>query len=332
MIGVRLSAAGEDVTFLVRDKAAEQIKAYGLHLTGSMGNTSLAKPTITTSLNDVLDSKKIDVIILAVKSFHTPTIINLIKSASKISPTVLCLQNGVDNEDLLSDAFGIENVIPGTVTSAVSISKLGAVNVDRERGVGIAAGHPYSLEIWKALNAAGFETLLYPNAKAMKWSKLITNILVNATAAICDITPNAIFDHDRLFRLEITAIEETLTIMQGLQLPIVRLPRTPSNWLAFAINRLPAWSYRSILKNKVSQGRGGKHPSLHVDLLANKAHSEISYLNGTVHRHAQALGLAAPVNNGLTNILSEIVAGNIPWNEYRHNPDRLADSLLSGDF
>ena len=297
-----------------------------------MGNTSLARPTITTSLNDVLTSQKIDVVILAVKSFHTPTIIKLLQSASKISPTVLCLQNGVDNEDLLSDAFGIENVVPGTVTSAVSISKIGAVNVDRERGIGIAAGHPYSLEIWKALNAAGFHTLLYPNAKAMKWSKLITNILANATAAICDIKPNEIFEHDRLFRLEITAIEETLTVMKGMQLPIVRLPRTPSHWLAFAIKRLPPWSYRSTLTNRVSKGRGAKYPSLHADLLANREHSEISYLNGTVHRHAKALGLAAPVNNGLANILSEIVTGKIPWGEYRHKPDRLADSLLSGDF
>ncbi|MBH28254.1 MAG: 2-dehydropantoate 2-reductase [Chloroflexi bacterium] len=332
LVGVQLSAAGEDITFLVRDRVAQHIKDNGIKLTGAMGDTSLAKPTITTNLNTVLDSKKIDVVILAVKSFHTSSVINLLKSATKTSPTILCLQNGVDNEDLLSDAFGIENVIPGTVTSAVSISKLGAVNVDRERGIGIAAGHPYSLEIWKAFNSAGFDTLLYPNAKAMKWSKLITNILANATAAICDITPNAIFKHDRLFRLEINAIEETLTVMKGLQLPIVRLPRTPSHWLAFAIKRLPPWSYRAILNNKVSKGRGGKHPSLQVDLLANRNHSEISYLNGTVHRHAKALGLAAPVNHGLANILGRIVAGGIPWDKYRHNPDGLADSLLSGDF
>ena len=259
-------------------------------------------------------------------------LINLLKSATKDYPTVLCLQNGVDNENLLSDALGIETVIPGTVTSAVSISKTGTVNVDRERGIGIAAGHPYSLEIWKALNTAGFHTLLYPNAKAMKWSKLMTNILANAIAAICDLTPNEIFEHDRLFRLEITAIEETFAVMEGMQLPIVRLPRTPSHWLAFAIKRLPTWSYRSILKNKVSKGRGGKHPSLHADLLANKGYSEVSYLNGTVHRHAKALGLAAPVNNGLANLLGEIVEGNISWDLYRHNPDRLADRLLSGDF
>jgi 2-dehydropantoate 2-reductase len=327
-----LSAAGEDVTFLVRDRAAEQIKANGLHLTGSMGNTSLSNPNITTSLNDILVTKKIDVIILAVKSFHTSAIIKLLKSTSETIPTVLCLQNGVDNETLLSDALGIENVIPGTVTSAVSISKTGEVTVDRERGIGIAAGHPYSLEIWKALNTARFHTLLYPNAKAMKWSKLITNILANSIAAICDLPPNAIFENDRLFRLEITAIEETFAVMKGMQLPIVHLPRTPSHWLAFAIKRLPTWSYRSILKNKITKGRGGKHPSLHADLLANKGYSEVSYLNGTVHRHAKYLGLAAPVNNGLSNLLGEIVQGNIPWDDYRHNPDRLADRLLSGDF
>ncbi len=82
----------------------------------------------------------------------------------------------------------------------------------------------------------------------------------------------------------------------------------------------------------MARGRGGKPPSLHVDLAALRGRSEIEFLNGAVVRHAKALGLAAPVNGGLAQLLSAIVSGETPWEHYRTNPDRLADRLLSGDF
>ena len=166
----------------------------------------------------------------------------------------------------------------------------------------------------------------------MKWSKLVTNLLANASAAICDIPPATVFAHDRLFQLEITALRETLSVMDGMRLPVVRLPGTPSHWLGFALRRLPAWSYRGFLARKVTRGRGGKPPSLHMDLAAQRGCSEVDFLNGAVVRHAKALGLAAPVNDGLAQLLGTIVSGETSWEAYRSNPDRLADRLLSGDF
>jgi 2-dehydropantoate 2-reductase len=120
--------------------------------------------------------------------------------------------------------------------------------------------------------------------------------------------------------------------MDGMRLPVVRLPGTPSHWLGFALRHLPAWSYRGFLARKVTRGRGGKPPSLHMDLAAQRGCSEVDFLNGAVVRHAKALGLAAPVNDGLAQLLGTIVSGETSWEAYRSNPDRLADRLLSGDF
>ena len=331
-MGGALDAAGERVTFLVRPSAAEHIRANGISISGAMGTLSIPAPHLSTDLPSALADGRCDLVILAVKSFHTATAIQALRSAGAQPLPVLCLQNGVDNETLLAEAFSAKNVIPGTVTTAVSSLQPGAVVVERERGVGLAAGHPLSLQLQQTFSAAGFRTLLHPNARAMKWSKLLTNLLANASAAICDISPAAVFAHDRLFHLEIAALREVLAVMSGLRLPVVRLPGTPSHWLGFALRRLPAWSYRGFLARKVARGRGGKPPSLHVDLAAQRRRSEIEFLNGAVVRHAKALGLAAPVNAGLAQLLSEIVSGETPWEHYRANPDRLADRLLSGDF
>ncbi len=331
-MGGALAAVGERVTFLVRPAKADLIRTNGISISGAICARSVPVPRVTTDLPSALADDTYDLIILAVKSFHTSAAAKALQSASSQPPPVLCLQNGVDNETLLADALGMDHVIPGTLTTAVSSPEAGVMVVEKDRGIGLAAGHPLSLQILQAFTAAGFRTLLYPNARAMKWSKLLTNLLANASAAICDLSPAAVFAHDRLFQLEITALRETLAVMRGKGLPVVRLPGTPSHWLGFALRRLPTWSYRGLLARNVASGRGGKLPSLHVDLAAQRGNSEVNFLNGAVARHAEALGIAAPVNRRIAHLLAAIVSGETPWDHYRANPDRLADQLLSGDF
>ena len=163
-MGGALAAAGERVTFLVRPAAAKHIRSNGISITGAMGSLSVPAPRVATDLPSALGDGPCDLIILAVKSFHTAAAIRALRSAGPPTPPVLCLQNGVDNEKLLADAFGLDSVIHGTMTTAVSSSEAGTVVVERERGVGIAAGHPLSMRLLQTFSAAGFRALLYPNA------------------------------------------------------------------------------------------------------------------------------------------------------------------------
>lgn len=331
-MGGALAAAGERVTFLVRPSSANLIRTNGIAISGAMGVLSVPHPRIITDLPSALDNDTYDLIILAVKSFHTSAAVGALQSTSSQIPPVLSLQNGVDNEAMLADTLGIDHVIPGTLTTAVSSPEVGVMVVEKHRGIGLAAEHPLSPQIMQAFSAAGFHTMLYRNTHAMKWSKLLTNMLANASAAICDLSPEAIFAHDRLFELEITALRETMAVMHTMGIPVVRLPGTPSHWLGFAIQHLPTWSYRSLLSRKVASGRGDKPPSLHVDLSAQRGNSEVNFLNGAVARHAKVLGIATPVNSRIAHLLAAIVSGEVPWDHYRANPDRLADQLLSGDI
>jgi 2-dehydropantoate 2-reductase len=65
-----------------------------------------------------------------------------------------------------------------------------------------------------------------------------------------------------------------------------------------------------------------------MDLASGKPKSEVAYLNGAVTRHASTLGLKAPINQTLTDILEGIVAGRIPWAEYRSQPQKLSKQVL----
>ena len=64
-------------------------------------------------------------------------------------------------------------------------------------------------------------------------------------------------------------------------------------------------------------------PSLDLDLAGGRQRSEVSYLNGAVVTHAQRLGLDAPVNRTLCDLLTRIANGQVPWEEFRGQPQQL---------
>jgi 2-dehydropantoate 2-reductase len=119
---------------------------------------------------------------------------------------LLSLQNGVENEPLLESVLGKNKVIAGTVTSAVRRRAPGNILLERLRGMGIADGHPLSKQLVLVLSAAGLNARLYPSPSDMKWSKMLTNLLANASSAILDMTPSEILSHPGLYRVEVNQL------------------------------------------------------------------------------------------------------------------------------
>jgi 2-dehydropantoate 2-reductase len=195
--------------------------------------------------------------------------------------------------------------------------------LERKRGIGIAAGHPLSASLVAALNQADIYAQLYSRAADIKWSKLITNLLANASSAILDMSPQEIFKHPKLFRLEITQIREAIAVMDAQRIRTVDLPGTPVRAMVWIVRRLPAALARQILQGSLSKGRGGKMPSLHIDLHSGISKSEVNWLNGAVVRFGEAYGIPTPVNRALNDTLLAIVEGKIQPNRFVKNPDRL---------
>ena len=182
-IGGLLAQHGQQVTFLVRPQRAETIRTTGLTIATSTAQFHIPTPQIAIGLSEIAP---LDAILLAVKSQQTSAAIQDIQTLEQ-TPAVVSFQNGVDNEALLREAFGHAKVIAGTVTSAVSVGAAGQIEVERERGIGVAGDHPVAKNLTADLKQTGVLVKHYANADAMKWSKLLTNLLGNATSAICDL-------------------------------------------------------------------------------------------------------------------------------------------------
>ena len=337
-LGGSLALHGHKVTFIEQPQAASEVKARGLRLDLSAagekpelfrgGNASFEIPSSTfhcaSSLREGLAIHSYDVAIFALKSFDTQAAIEEMLPFRGELPPIFCLQNGVENETQLESALGPGQVIPGSLTSAIGKRSVGDILLERLRGVGVAAGHPLSKRLVTTFNEAGLKAQLYSSAPAMKWSKLLTNLLANPTSAILDMTPAEIFAHPGLNCLEMEQLREALRVMAKQGIPVVDLPGTPVRLLALA-TRLPPALSRPFLLRSIGKGRGNKMPSFHIDLYAGRGKSEVEYLHGAVARFGARLGISTPVNRRLTEILEALTSGQIPLTTYRHQPDKLLE-------
>ena len=329
-IGGTLALAGHSVSFTEQPKVTKELQQRGLRLElfGNQSSVTSDQYSVqfTASLRDTLEGGLFDVAIFALKSFDTSAALEGMKPYVEQMPPVLCLQNGVDNESAITAVLGEDKVIAGTVTSSIGRRAAGDIVLERWRGVGVAAVHPLSEKLAAALDEAGLNARLYPRAADMKWSKMLTNLIANATAAILDMNPAEVFAHPRLFSLEMAMLREALAVMKAQGIKVVDLPGTPVRALALAA-KLPAFISRPLLNKAVGGGRGGKMPSFHIDLHSGRGQSEVDWLNGAVARYGEKCGLQTPVNKELNKTLLALTRGEIPLAEFSRQPEKLLERV-----
>lgn len=324
-----MALQGHEVVFLERPELIPVLLESGLHLTIAGKTHVITNPGVIRSLSQLKEVAPFDVAVFALKSYDTPAAVAELKPLNKFLPPVLCLQNGVENEDVLRQVLGVDSVIPGTVTSAVGRLGLGNVQLEKLRGVGIGSGHPISRRLVDAFSNAGLEAKLFENPLNMKWSKMLTNLIANASSAILDMPPGEILNHPGIYKLEIRQLREALAVMKRQNIHTIDLPGTPVRLLAFAVSSLPLAVSRIFLARAAGSGRGGKMPSFHIDLHSGKGNSEVSYLNGMVARTGKRLQVATPVNAAYTTVLEALTKGNYPLDEFKRQPQKLIDLINS---
>jgi 2-dehydropantoate 2-reductase len=300
------------------------MQTQGMVVIGDGPAGRLLTPTVVTALEEAFVPHTPDVILLAVKAYDCHKAAELIRGTSH-PPAVVCLLNGISNEATLAAAIGAERVIPATLTTAVQMIEPGVLQIERQRGCGLAGDHPLLPKLITELSLAGLNPHLYPNADRMKWSKLLTNIVTNATSAIMGWLPVQILAHRELFQVEIEALRENVRVMHRMGFSPQNLPDVPVGLLGRAIN-LPASLIQPFLRRVVSRGRGDKLPSFNYDI--GRGRSEVRWLNGAIVQQGARLGVPTPANHILTEILLDLVEGRVRHDQYHDRPEQLIQRAL----
>jgi 2-dehydropantoate 2-reductase len=324
LVAARLSLGGEQVTLLARPKAADQLRQQGVAL-AYKGEQQIARD-ITVITDPSEQRGQADLAILCVKGYDTEAALPALQALNP--KLILTLQNGIGNEELLIKHFGGPRILSGAITTSVEVESSARIEVNKRGGIGLApvAGQP--LGQWKDMFKRGaFEIRTYSSYQGMKWSKALLNMLGNATAAILDIAVEEVYANTRLIDIERRAFLEALAVMDRRGLRPINLPRYPAALLAPIMRHAPTALLYPLLQKQVAGGRGGKPPSLLLDLRRGNPRSEGQFLYGAVAQSAEEVGVSAPVNRVLWETLNAIATGTLAWDEYRKQPEKLIVAL-----
>lgn len=323
LVAGRVSESGTAVTVLARRQHVAAMRTWGLTLESPSGRVVCKKVDSVTSLDDIASAP--DLVIVTVKAYQTQEALGDLSALAKGGARILSLQNGIGNEELIATVAGVDRTLAGSLTISVSMIQPGVVRQNSGSGgiaiAPVAEGAP-AADVVRLFQQAGFHTDSHRDYRAMKWSKLLLNMITNASSAILDLSPREIVRDPRLFHLEREAILEAVRVIRALGLRFVPLPGYPVPLLQTAMTA-PEWVARAVLGRRIGQSRGGKMPTLWVDLERGRRENEVEVLNGAVAREGARLRIPTPINTMLTEALLALASGRRDRREFHRNPEAL---------
>lgn len=343
-VGGKLASAGHAVTLVGRARTVPALQARGLELYTADGAVERVPSVSAVASVQEAFPGPYDLAVLAVKSYDTATVLDEIAAATAEPPlAILSLQNGVGNEEEIAAHVGPQRVIAGTITAPVEVKEPGIVQVTKPKfAIGLADYRPTSdgagsnslssllTTLSSTFTSAGLPSRVYNDAPSMKWSKLLMNMIGNATSAILAEPPAVTFADPRIADLEIDALREALRVMAAAGIRPLNVEKYPLRTLAPLLRFGPRPLLRSALHRVVGGARGGKMPSLFLDLESGKRGSEVGWYNGAIVRKGVEVGIETPVNCLLTETVQQLAAEPGLRADWRGNFDLLV-AAASGE-
>ena len=309
-IGGCLALAGRDVTLLLRPALAEAIARYGLRVSDLDGvDRVLAPSAVRLATDPAAAFAEADAILVTVKSGATEAMAGLIAEHAASGVTVVSLQNGVGNVDvLLARLGGMARVVPGMVPFNVvqTLAQGQPVRVHRATSgtVQIGAG---AAGLREALAVQGVGVAESRDMAGVLWGKLLLN-LNNALNALAGIPLAAELGDKRWRRLLARQIEDGLKVLKAAGIRPARIEGVPPGAVP-RILRLPDWLFRRVAASMLAIDPEARS-SMWEDLERRRP-TEIDHLQGAILRLATKTGVRVPLTERIVRLVKEAEAARI---------------------
>lgn len=289
-IGAELSRAGHQVVLIARGEQLDTLQQNGLAYHSRDGEQRLTMTAVGHPAEAAITGD--DCVILCVKSQHTLAALNDLAQSAPAHTTLVCAQNGIDNERIALRFF--ENVYGMVVRVAAMYVAPGEVSNPAFPAAGILdlGRYPSGLgaqaaRIARDLEQAGFSSHAVGDIMRLKYTKLLQN---TATAIEAAFAPSE--HRTTLVKLARSEAEACLAAAQ----------------IDFA--GAEEWAARRQLVSEYDPKTDPARPggSSWQSLARQTGSIEVDYLNGEIAFLGRLHGFPTPVNSAIQELLRDLAA------------------------
>ncbi|MEF8874544.1 MAG: 2-dehydropantoate 2-reductase [Candidatus Thermoplasmatota archaeon] len=277
-----LLAQKNEVTLLGRrDEDIERIEIKG--------ETELVSEIDFTT--DPHELASADLVVISTKAFDTEEAVKSIVSHLTSDCSVLSLQNGLINEEIIADFVGEERTVGGITSHGVTYLETGKV---RHAGKGETIIGPYpkgNLEkngvkkTVEVLKDAGLKTEVSDNIIGHIWKKVIVNAGINPVTALLGVKNGFLVEDENLLEVMREVVDEATEVARKhTELPVDD---------TFKETR------------EVAEATRDNRSSMLQDI-ENERRTEIDHINGAVIQKAEKAGVSVPVNTILYRLIKSM--------------------------
>jgi len=287
LFGARLGEGGEDVTLLEANVArAKLISEEGLFLSEAEKGERRVRLRVVTSIEGL---EPFDVVFVAVKSYQTEDAVRGILPALAERTWILSTQNGIGNVERIRKVVDTGRIITGITFH--SIQHTGPNRMRYRTGIKPIQMAPVDgritdevLAIGQVFTSAGLAADVVPSVDTIVWQKLVHNSVVNPVSALTGMSCS-----------ELLADDDIQAFMRALCLEIAGVMRKRGTPLEDEED-----PYRPIVRSQKALAKN--RPSMWQDLVRG-FRTEIDAMNGGIVAEAQRLGMDAPLNWGIVQMV-----------------------------
>ncbi|HVJ50220.1 2-dehydropantoate 2-reductase [Desulfitobacterium sp.] len=281
LYGGCLSHIGHDVT-LVGGRSIPIIREKGLKMNTAWTGPIVVHPKACYA-NEL--EGEFDLLILLTKAFQSHDAMDSVRHILNDKMTVLSLQNGLGNKELLQEYVSTEQIMLGmTLYPSDLIAPGEIVSSFADIGALVDAEGPLTertKKISAEMDKAGIKHIIGEGAWEFIWEKIIFNAVANPLCALLGVS------------------SEMLSPIGAFDL----LYQMADEGLAIANANGVAISGESMRKRLDVLELGKPHaPSMLVDITAGRK-TEVDTINGGLVREGKRLGIPTPINNIIIQLI-----------------------------
>jgi len=280
-----LANAGHEVWAVdVWKEHVAAMREKGLRVEGASGDRTV-RLNATTDAGDVAAA---DLVIIATKHDNIAPAATAAAAMAKPDAPILTIQNGLGSADTVGRIVGRERVLIGVVGGfGASMKGPGHAHHNGWEFVRLGemnGGLTDRLDsVKRTWESGGFKVLVFDDIHKMIWEKLLCNVTYSGPCALTGLTDGQVQACPHAWAVASACVTEGFEVARA---------------KGIALGFDDPVAYVKAFGQKIPNAR----PSMLLDHMARRR-SEIDVINGAIPREAAALGMPAPVNT----IVSELV-------------------------